>query len=285
MLLPQARRLENRTRTRGHDRARISLIGSRGCVWGLALTILTGCSTLPEPERVALRQAAQDYTAGRRARAVPVLDRIIRDYPQMSEVAEAFYVRGLCHAAEGRQDQAVRDFERAIRQSKRDDLTARAQASRAAIAYRQGDWRTAADFYARATRKLPDEPPTDEILFCAGVSLQRVGRWDEARLRFGRILRTFASGPIAAQARRLATWRHPYYAIQLGAFEQVDGAADAVRKYRQANLAAMEENLPRNGKAMWVVMAGQYRTYADARAALSQARQVQPQAFIIPRVN
>ena len=138
------------------------------------------------------------------------------------------------------------------------------------------------ELYEKAIPDLPNKPPTDVILYCAGVSMQRVGKWKEAAYQFGRILRMYRDRPVAVDARRMAGWKHEYYAIQLGAFRHADNAADAVRTFRQKNLDAVQEYLLRSGGALWVVMAGRYENYADARADLPRVRKVQSQAVIIP---
>lgn len=255
-------------------------------VAGLMLAmLLTGCTNLPPAEREMLVQAAEEYRRGDAGQAVAKLDRIIRDYDQAVEIAEAYYLRGLCHAKLGQDWAAGRDLEQAVRRSRRPDLTANAQASLAAIAYRKGDWAEAARLYEAAAPDLPDTPPTDVILFRAGVAMQRAGKWSEARRQFARILQKFRDRPVASEARRLAEWRHSHFTIQLAAFGRVQQADDAVRSYRQRGLDPFQENQPRGGSALWVVMTGRYRTWDEAQAALSAVRRVQRDAFVIPAAD
>ena len=122
----------------------------------------------------------------------------------------------------------------------------------------------------------------DAILYCAGISMQRIGKWKEAAYQFGRILRQYRDSPIASEARRMAGWKHEYYSIQLGAFKNADNAADTVRSFRAKNLDAVQEYLPIGGGSLWVVMAGRYQNYADARADLPRVRKIESQAVIVP---
>jgi hypothetical protein len=112
--------------------------------------------------------------------------------------------------------------------------------------------------------------------------MQRVGKWKDAALCFSEILQRFRDRPIAADARRKAAWSHPYFSIQLGAYRDLNNAAQVVRGWRDKNLDATQENLPIQGQAMWVVMAGRYRTYGEAIEALQYVRKLAPGAYIIP---
>lgn len=261
-----------------------SVLNRRTCrtAAGLIPLILSGCTIMGPAERQSLREASEQYNRGEVPAAVVRLDRLIRDYGSAPEVAEAYYLRGLCRMKMGQVRPAISDFENAVDKSQRDEVTARARASLGTIAFQNSEWGRAADLYAASVNHLPDQPPTDQILYDAGVALQRAGRWKEASFQFARILNRFRDRPIATEARRMAAWRHEYFSIQLAVFANADAAAASVSNFRARGLDAVQENLPRAGGAMWVVMAGRYALFADAVAALPRARQIQPSAFIIP---
>jgi len=248
-----------------------------------ALLAACGCTTLPPSEREALVQATNMYTRGDTAAASTRLDRMIRDYGSAKEIAEAYYVRGLCRVKEGQVQPAVSDFEQAIQKSHREELTARCKASMAAVFYKQGNWSRAAELYQAAVPALPDQPPTDQILYFTGVALQRAGKWKDAAFPLARILRQFRDRPIASSARQLATWPHDYFSIQLAAYTNAEAAEQSARAYKAKGLDAFHENIARGGQALWVVMVGRYQNYADAAASLANMRKHEPGAFIIPQ--
>jgi TolA-binding protein len=248
------------------------------------LFFLVGCESFGPAEREALVQASNAYARGDAQAASAKLDRLIKDFGRAPEVAEAHYLRGLCRMKMSQAPGAARDFEDAIRTSRREDLTALARASLASIAFQNGDWSRAADLYAQSVRHLPDQPPTDQILYNAGVSLQRVGRWREAAFQFSRIVDKFPGRPLAADARRMLGWRHEYFTIQLAAFANPASATTAVEQFRARGLDAVQENQARDGGALWVIMTGRYTTHAEASTALARVRQVEPGAFIIPQM-
>jgi len=229
-----------------------------------------------------LREAARLYEQGDLAGAASRCDRLIRQFDNAAEIGEAYYIRGLCRAKRRRMTAAAEDFAMAARKSKRDDLEALSLASLGSLAYQSGDWRGAHRHFTESLPKLPDAPPKDELLYTAGVAAQRAGEWRDASRWFREILWKFAHRPIAAKARRMVQWRHPYFAIQLGVFRSSANAAEFVRQWRERRVDAVQENLPRGGEAVWVVMAGHYRTYAEARQGLKRIRAMEPGAFIIP---
>jgi len=224
------------------------------------------------------------YQRNQTSAATARLDRLIQDSGRTVEIVEAHYLRGLCRAREGALEAARKDFKRAAGKNGRDDLTARCNASLAAIAYRQGRWAEAADYYDEALPDLPDEPPVDQILYSAGVAMQRAGRWRDGALQFARIVAQFGRRPIAADARRMVAWQHAYFAIQLGAFSSANNARKAADAFKQRGLKSVQaEHHPRAGQSLWIVMAGQHPTYADATRGLARLQAVQSGACIIPR--
>lgn len=253
-------------------------------VWAMLLAafIGTGCSQLGPAQRATLDEANRLYQDGKLQQAEDRLDPLITRYSQAQEIAEAYYLRGLCRARAGEQVKAAADFEQAIARSRYNQLTARAKASLAALSYRSAYWHRAVELYMEALPELPDRPPKDEILYAAGIALRRVGRWDDAARQFAEILLRYRDRPIAREAIKQARWRHAYYSIQLGAFRDADHAAEAVHNWRSRNVDAVQENMPRQGEALWIVRAGHYRSYIEAVDGLKRIRRIEPGAYIIP---
>jgi tetratricopeptide (TPR) repeat protein len=241
-----------------------------------------GCAELGPAEKRMLREADELYRSSDIPGAKARCDRLIQNFPDAAEIAEAHYIRGLCHAHSRQANAAAKDFEAAARKSRREDLTALSRASLGSLAYHAGEWERAHRNFSEALPNLPATPPKDELLYTAGLAAQRAGAWDDAARWFREVMHQFGNRPVAADARRMAQWRHPYFAIQLGVFRDSTNAAALVRRLRDQRIDAVQENMPRGGEATWVVMAGRYRTYAEARRGLESIRQAQSGAFIIP---
>jgi TolA-binding protein len=264
-------------------------VGSR--VWryrtvallSVPLLFQAGCTRLGPAERKTLMQASDLYTRGSYSQAVQRLNSLIRDFPQATEISEAYYVRGLCRTKTGDPRGAAADFEEAIRVSKNEDVVVRSKISLAAVSYQQGQWSKAADLYSDAVPRLPDRPPSDQIVYYAGVALQRAGRWQDARLQFARIIHKMPNSPILADAKRMIGWQHEYFSLQLGAYQDTENAEKAVQAFRTKNLDFVQmENHPWQGRVVWVVMAGRYRSYGEALGALQRVRTAAPDAHVIP---
>ena len=244
--------------------------------------LTAGCTSLPESQRQSLRRASSHYLQGNTTSAIAQLDGIIASYPNAAEIGEAYYIRGLCRAQTGQAASAKSDFQQAIRAGGHKDLTARATASLAAIAYSQKDWSTAVRLYDQALPDLPDSPPKDKMLYYAGLAMRRDGRWNKAQQQFSLIVHKFSNRPIAAAARRQAAWKHQFFSIQLGAFSNTPRAGRQVETFRAQGLDAFQEHQLRNGIGLWVVMAGRYPTYEEASKALNRVRRIQADAYLIP---
>lgn len=246
------------------------------------LTVVSGCLRLGPRERGILQRASQLVSSGQYNDAVTQLNRIIPDYDSAEEIGEAYYLRGVSFFHEGRLDAAEKDFRRALAKAKRADLKAYAQASLGTIAFRRSQWDRAADYFKASVGKLPNEPPTDQLLYTAGLAMRRAGDWDEAKFQFARVLREFRGTEVAQLALHQATWHHPFFSIQLGVYRDARNATQAVEGFRQRGIQAVRESKARYGESMWVVRSGQYSTYSAALSALPSLRRVQPDAVIIP---
>jgi len=244
--------------------------------------LAVGCTSLPESQRQSLRRASSYYLQGNMTSAMAQLDAIIAGYPSAAEIGEAYYIRGLCRAHTGQTASAKSDFQQAVRAAGHKELTARAKASLATIAYSQKDWSTAAKLYADALPNLPDTPPKDKMLYYAGLALRRNGRWSKAQQQFSLVLHKFRNRPVAAAARRQATWKHQFFSIQLGAFRSTTRAGQQVETFHAQGLDAFQEHQLRNGTGLWLVMTGRYPTYEEAVKALNCVRRIQSDAYIIP---
>ena len=250
--------------------------------WAGSILLMTACTEFGPRERQALSMAGQEYNEGKHVSAAARLDRLINDYSGAAEIGEAYYLRGLCRAKAGQAEAARGDFDAALEHSKRDDLTGRANASLGTIAFDRGQWSTAAEYFGKAIPKLPDAPPKDQILFSAAVASQRAGNWKQGTLYLSMLLRNFHNRPVAVEARRLATWQHQCFSIQLGVYRNSSNAQEAMKDYRRKGLDPDQENVPRGGEAVWIVRTGHYLTYAQATAALASVRRIEPKAYIIP---
>ena len=68
------------------------------------------------------------------------------------------------------------------------------------------DYARALEFFQRFVREFPDDARAAESAYCAGESLNRLKRHDEAKAVFGALLARDPAGPLAPEARAGSAW-------------------------------------------------------------------------------
>ncbi len=252
------------------NRGRLSL---SGLMTGL-LVSLAGCQQLTVEARQDLEQGAHAYNMGRYAQARSTLNRFIDANQQYPEVAEAYYIRGLCHLKRNMRTEAQRDFLAAIERSSRLDLTMRAKAALGVMAYDDDNYSSAVRYYEDAIQWLTDLREFDDHLLRYGISLQRTGKWEQAAHQFSRILHEFADGSAAKTARYMLGWNRPYFTVQCHALSSAEAARKEVARLRALGLQAEQQLDTRHGKAMYLIQVGRYKTYNEAQQAAVRIRRV-----------
>jgi len=245
-----------------------------------------GCTTLPPTARQKVADAAREYERGNYGRAESNADTVIKDYPDVNETAEAYYLRGLCAQRMRRTGFAAKDFERALKLSRRKDLTARCHAALGSMAYDDQRWNVANDHFGQSATLLPPTGSVDEVYYRYGISLMRVSRDAEARVQFARLIQYFPNSIHADEANRYLRNRKTgatSYAIQCGVFSRADSATGVAARLTRAGLTPRIEVEQRNGRSAHVVYVGMYTAQKDAIAALPGVRKTIPDAVVAPR--
>lgn len=255
-----------------------------GLVAGVAVASLAGggCHRLPEAAVRQIRQAHQAYRHRQYARCERLASPVIAAHAAEPDTAEAYYLRGLARLRTDRKQAAKTDFEKGRRLTDRAELKALLHAQLGNLEYEAGQYERAAGHYRMAEADLPPHPPSDRVLLRYGMSLQRSGRFREGKRVLARLLLRFPSGRPADQARRKVTWPHDYHRVQCGVYSKAETARAAARRLSDRGVPASSWRQTRNGKTRYVVQAGRYRTYPEARRALEEIRPIVPDAFIMP---
>ncbi len=242
----------------------------------------TGCGQLPGQAVSRIRQGHAAYEHGDYTRAEQMLSRVIAEHASHPDTGEAYYVRGLSRLRVGRAEPAHQDFRAGLLVAERPELRALLNAQLGNLAYEHGQYQNAAAYYDQARPDLPGHPPTDRILLRHGISLQRCGRFPEAKQVLADLLTSFPAGPAAAEAREKIGWTGDYYAIQCGVYGESGNAESAARKLRAAGVEASAWRETRDGATRYVVRAGRYPQRAAAERDLPQIRRIIPDAFVVP---
>ncbi len=251
-------------------------------LWSGFLAGLGGCTALPpgavrQIENANLAYCARDYD-----RAVGMLTPVIRSHPDSPDTAEALYLRALCHIHRHQRDTARADLKRAISLSQRPDLTALISAQLGNLFFDEENYPQAAACYRHAIRALPRRRPTDQILYQYGLSLQRSGRFADARFAFGEILTDYGRSPHAASAQRKLAWPYEHFSVQCGAFSKLESARELAGELKARGFAPRVLQDPRAESTLYLVFVGEYSTYGAAVADLEAIRTVFHDVFIVP---
>jgi tetratricopeptide (TPR) repeat protein len=259
-------------------------MGTRAC-WLLAALGLSGaggCANLPEEGLRLLRDANGQYQTAQYDQAVRSTSKFIEQYGNNPAAAEAFYIRGLARLALGQREDARGDFNAVLERSKRQELSARAQAQLGNMAFDDRDYTQAADRLEKSLASLPKQPPSDEIAYRLGVACQRTGRWEKAQQVFAAVLEDYPDRPVNALARRQAAWNHDYFAIQCGAYRQRGNAEEQVQLLGRHGIRAEAVPDTWENQPLFVVHVGRFDDYDQALKELPRVKQVVGDAIIRP---
>ncbi len=250
-----------------------------------ALTILfalPGCAELPASAKQQKLDAEIAYRERNFSKAETTLTDFLSHYPDHVESADAYYLRALCHAEQSHKYLAVTDARNCIRLAQDSELAAKAHAMAGALMFEQGKFNEAASHFASALPGMPEAPPTDLVRYRYGLSLQRIGDWQKARLEFAAVFQRYPGSDLAQHARRMYDWPHNCFVIQCGAFRDAGGAEELKNKLVSRGLSATVERGSRSGESLYVVYVGRYPQYDQAEASLSAVRRQVPDALIKP---
>jgi len=251
-------------------------------LWSGLLGGLGGCTALPPGAVRQIENANLAYRARDYDRAEGMLTPVIRSHPESPDTAEAFYVRALCQIHRQQRDTARADLKRVIPLSQRPDLTALAYAQLGNLAFDEEDYPQAAGCYRHAARGLPRQRPTDQILYQYGLSLQRSGRFADARFAFGDVIMDYSGSPYAASAQRKLAWPYEHFSIQCGAFSKLESAREWAGELKARGFSPRVLRDPRAESALYMVYAGEYSEYSAAVADREAIRNVVHDVFIVP---
>jgi len=248
----------------------------------LVVVILAGCAESQEQRRVSLVQGEQAFANRQYDAAIGQLTAYLNEAHDQPDAGRALYVRGMAEALSDRRPQAYSDLEHAAHDAHDTQVTWRAQAVLGVLRFEDQQWAPAAQALGSAVGAMPAGPPMDALLFRLGLCAERLGQWGAAQTQYRRVVGEFPQGTYAGLAQRRLDLKADHFAVQCGAFAQVQNASAQVAQLRQGGLAAQVQRDVRGGSAPYVVFVGRYGTYAEAVDALGRVRAIVPDAVIWP---
>ncbi len=250
--------------------------------WLVVLCGLSGCESAGPRAPDLLAEGEAAYRARQYDTAVTRLSGFLGSAGTQPEAARALYVRGMAYAQTGRRAQAYADLQRAAAQAGDPQVAGGAWAVLGVMRFEDEDWAGAVQALRRAVDQLPAGAPEDALRYRLALALERTGQWSAAQRAFRELLEKFPQGAYQKVAARRLQLRPDHFAVQCGVFASASSADELAAQLRGDGLPAEVRREPRGGETRYVVLAGRYETYAQARKALAQVKARLPDAVLWP---
>lgn len=233
----------------------------------LLFLALGGCTTplLNKNDDKVFTSGYDDFQAGRLKDADRKFSEVIADNPHSPALSEVYYFRGLTRLQLSRRAEARADFQAGSTRYGREITQIYSMTCLANMEYEDGHDLQAVPLYRTVLEHPVPKLPADSVLYRLGVSLQRLGRWNEADETFARLLKEHPDSPLAAEARRRT--QADSFTLQAGAFTERPKAESLAARLRQDGYTVTLAVVAAGGKTFHVVNVGHYRTAAEAQAA------------------
>lgn len=254
------------------------------CCACLATTIgLGGCAAPLNPQQEQMLRSGEDSFARQRYDdAIAQTTRFLNEVKNRPESGRALYVRSMSLAKAGRRNEAYDDVRKAISTQDNPEVVWRSYIVLGTLQFEDQQWDAAARSVSAALARIPGGEPADDALFRLGVCYERCGKWNDARAEFDRLVKRYPTSRLAKDARRRVALNARHFAVQCGAFvgsQNAEALADSLAK---RGLSAYARREQRDTGLMYVVMVGQYATYAEAERALGTVRAAVSGAVLWP---
>jgi len=246
------------------------------------LCVCPGCVTVSPEGITLLKSANSDYESSRWNSAESQAALFIQKYHNSPVVAEAYYVRGMARYQQQQFAGAEADFQLAVANSKRADLTAKAHNMLGQLALQRDDAAAAVPHLRAAAEGMPEGNGKPELYYRLAIALRRAGQWDEARPYLSRVVDGYPTTEYARYARKQLDWHWRGFSIQCGVFRQSKNAQQEMTRLRQAGLDARQEMMRVGNEPQYVILVGQYATYREAKNNLRRVRMHVRDAIVMP---
>jgi len=246
-----------------------------------AVGLVAGCA--PPSQRDA--QAAFDegfaaFQAGHWQWAYDGFTRYLRSGPEATSRGEVYYYRGEALVHLRRRDEAMNDFQQALAAKPGQPILDFVRVAIGNFYYEEGNDSKALEWYNLALRDPVAQLPMDQLSLRAGVSLQRVGRWQDADKYLQNVIDNFPATVAAQEARRRI--HATAFAVQTGAFATAAAAQQEVSRLRQKGFDARIVPASRPGQTLQAVQVGRARTYTEAQSVAQRLMSAGFSTLIVP---
>jgi TolA-binding protein len=247
----------------------------------LAAGLAPGCAPPTQRDSQAVfDDAFAAFQAGQWPRAYDGFTRYLRSGPEATSRGEVYYYRGQALVHLRRRSEARNDFQQALAAKPGQPILDFIRVAIGNFYYEEGNDAKALEWYNQALRDPVPQLPMDQLSLRAGVSLQRVGRWQDADKYFQHLIDNYPATTGALEARRRI--HATAFAAQAGAFTMPAAAQQELARLRQKGFDARIVPTNRAGQTLQAVQVGRARTYVEALALAQRLMNAGFSALIVP---
>lgn len=247
----------------------------------VAIGLAAGCASPKQRDgRAAFDEGFAAFKTGHWQTAYDGFTRYLRSNPEATSRGEVYYYRGQALVHLRRRDEAMNDFQQALATKPGQPILDFIRVAIGNFYYEEGRDAKALEWYSQALRDPVSQLPMDQLSLRAGVSLQRVGRWQDADKYFQHVIDNFPATPAALEAsRRLHATA---FAVQVGAFSTAAAAQQELARLRQKGFDARIVPASRPGQTLQAVQVGRARTYVEAQTLAQRLASAGFSILIVP---
>ena len=240
---------------------------------------LSACAIPTDKDKADLANGFTQYTQRQFSPAGAIASNYIQKFPNDEHIDEAYYLRGLARQGTGDKVGATQDLTAAIAKTKRLDLKSKANRALGDLAFDAQRWDDAIAFYQASIKDVPE--PIDSFAYARlGASLQALGKWDEARSYFLKVIETNADPALTQRAIVRKNARS--FELQFGAYQDAANARTLAAQLKTEAIVAIPTSELRDGKLWYLVRSGAFHTYAEADLARKRYLPKHPLIIIVP---
>lgn len=166
--------------------------------------LLTAVPTYPNPERVLYKIGEAYQRAGKTAKALEVLGKLVQTAPSSGIAVEAQYLMGQIYEAQGDREHAFAAYQAAA-DANSGEAAARAQFRLAELHEQEGEWDQAARSFMRVAILFLHPELSPEALLRASRAYEKMGNVEQAQRAREELLKDFPDSP---QAKSLTQESH-----------------------------------------------------------------------------
>jgi tetratricopeptide (TPR) repeat protein len=160
--------------------------------------------TYPNPERVLYKIGEAYQRAGKTAKALEVLGKLVQTAPSSGIAVEAQYLMGQIYEAQGDREHAFAAYQAAA-DANSGEAAARAQFRLAELHEQEGEWDQAARSFMRVAILFLHPELSPEALLRASRAYEKMGNVEQAQRAREELLKDFPDSP---QAKSLTQESH-----------------------------------------------------------------------------